>query len=96
MTRREITRTLVERVRIEENQVRITYRIDFPLFAGKASKERILHFCWRRQRTALRRPFVSFDTHALLHDPRFQEAADDPQQTFVGHTPEPDAPSRIS
>ncbi len=49
MTRREIIRTLVERVRIEQNQVRITYRIDFPLFAGKASKERILHFRWRRQ-----------------------------------------------
>ena len=52
MTRREIIRTLVERVRIEQNQVRITYRIDFPLFVGKASKERILHFRWRRHLAA--------------------------------------------
>lgn len=52
MTRREIIRTLVERVRIEQDQVRITYRIDFPLFVGKASKDRLLHFCWRRDLSA--------------------------------------------
>jgi site-specific DNA recombinase len=51
-TRREIIRTMVERVRIEEDQVRITYRIDFPLFVGKASTEQILHFCWRRRAIA--------------------------------------------
>jgi site-specific DNA recombinase len=46
-TRREILRTLIERVVIEPDQLRIVYRINFPLFARKASKERILHFCWR-------------------------------------------------
>ena len=46
-TRREILRTLIERVLIEPDQVRIVYRINFPLFAKKASNERVLHFCWR-------------------------------------------------
>ena len=48
--RREILRTLIDRVEIEEGQLRIVYRINFPLFAKKASKngrERSLHFCWR-------------------------------------------------
>ena len=76
-TRREILRTLIERVVIEPHQLRIVYRIDFPLFARNASKERVLHFCWRSEWTALRRPFVSRDANAVLHQPRFQEAADD-------------------
>jgi site-specific DNA recombinase len=48
-TRREILRTMIERVVIEPNQLRIVYRINFPLFARKASKEKVLHFCWRRE-----------------------------------------------
>ena len=34
--RREILRTLIERVLIERDQIRIVYRINFPLFAKKA------------------------------------------------------------
>lgn len=58
-TRREIIRTLVAHVRIEPTQVRLIYRISFPLFlrhtnnASNASKERTLHFCWRRDYAAL-------------------------------------------
>ena len=40
-TRREILRTLIQRIQIEPNQVRITYRIRLPPFA---SNERILYF----------------------------------------------------
>ena len=47
-TRREILRTLFDQIVIEPNQVRIVYRINFPLFAKNASNERVLHFCWRR------------------------------------------------
>jgi site-specific DNA recombinase len=47
-TRREILRTLIERVVIESQQIRIVYRINFPLFAKTASKGKVLHFCWRR------------------------------------------------
>ena len=54
-TRREILRTLVQRVVVEPHQIRIVYRINFPLFAKKAStasKEKVLHFRWRRDLTA--------------------------------------------
>ena len=57
-TRREILRTLIERVVIEPNQIRIVYRINFPLFAKKASKEKVLHFCWRSPVTAVGQPAV--------------------------------------
>ena len=52
-TRREILRTLIERVVIEPDQVRIVYRVNFPLFAKKASKDKVLHFCWRSDLTPL-------------------------------------------
>ena len=48
--RREILRTLIDRVLIERDQIRIVYRINFPLFAKKASSAgngKVLHFCWR-------------------------------------------------
>jgi site-specific DNA recombinase len=57
-TRREILRTLIDRIVIEADQIRIVYRINFPLFAKKASNagtERVLHFCWRSDRGTLRR-----------------------------------------
>ncbi len=50
-TRREILRTLIKRIVIEPDQSRIVYRINFPLFARKASKEKVLHFCWGRDLT---------------------------------------------
>jgi site-specific DNA recombinase len=49
--KREILRTLIARVVVENEQVRIVYRINFPLFAKNASNagnEKVLHFCWRR------------------------------------------------
>jgi len=59
-TRREILRTMVDRVVVEPDQIRIVYRINFPLFAKRAGnvdsdgKSTILHFCWRRAVTATR------------------------------------------
>lgn len=52
-TRREILRTLVERVVIEPDQIRIVYRVNFPLFAKNASKDKVLHFCWRSDFTVV-------------------------------------------
>ena len=53
-TRREILRLLIERIYVEPEQVRIVYRISFPLFlqtpqttSGNTPSERILHFCCR-------------------------------------------------
>jgi site-specific DNA recombinase len=54
-TRREILRTLIDRVVIEPTQVRIVYRVNFPLFAKRASgasNEKVLHFCWRSAESA--------------------------------------------
>jgi hypothetical protein len=59
LMRREILRTLIERVVIEAQQIRIVYRINFPLFAKKASKarkEKVLHFRWRRSEPDLGEP----------------------------------------
>ena len=50
LLRREILRTLIDRVMIEPKQIRVVYRINFPLFAKRASNARegqVLHFCWR-------------------------------------------------
>jgi site-specific DNA recombinase len=66
--RREILRTLIDRVVIEEEQIRVVYRINFPLFAKKASnssREKVLHFCWRSERTALWRAFFGRDSRAF-------------------------------
>jgi broad specificity polyphosphatase/5'/3'-nucleotidase SurE len=57
-TRREILRTLIDRVLIEPDQIRIIYRINFPLFAKKASNagaEKVLHFRWSSEMTTLTR-----------------------------------------
>ena len=88
-TRREILRTVIDKVVIEPTQIRIIYRINFPLFAKSqnASKGKVLHFCWRSERAALRRPFWPLDTDAVLHHPRLQEAANDLQQTLVADSP---------
>jgi len=52
-TRREIIRTLVKRVEIEAEQVKVVYRVDICPF--ERSPERgTLHYCWRRDHAALR------------------------------------------
>jgi site-specific DNA recombinase len=74
--RREIIRLLVQRVRLEPDQVRITYRIHHPLLLTKASTERVLHFCWRRDHTTLGRAGVRVAHAAVLHHTRLQPFAD--------------------
>jgi site-specific DNA recombinase len=51
-TRREVLRTLIDRIVIEPTQIRIVYRINFPLFAKSASTGKVLHFCWRSAESA--------------------------------------------
>lgn len=75
-TRREILRTLIERVIIEPDQIRIVYRINFPLFAKNASKEKVLHFCWRSDHAALRRSGVRVTDVPVLHHACLQPFAD--------------------
>jgi site-specific DNA recombinase len=69
--RREILRTLIERVVVEENQIRIVYRINFPLFAKNASKngkEKVLHFCWRSDHPTLGRSNRGGFKYTTFHD----------------------------
>ena len=47
-TRREIIRTAIEHVQVEPNQIRITYRINFPLFLNQTDNRKSLLFRWRR------------------------------------------------
>ena len=54
-----------------------------------ASLQRLIHLVQehvrqkRRERAALRRPLVPLHHHSLDHDPGFQVAADDPEQTPI-------------
>jgi site-specific DNA recombinase len=84
-TRREIIRTVVGRVQIEKDQVRIVYRINFPLFARKASKERILHFRWRRDNSSLGRANRSWFEDSILHYPSSEKFFDQSQDIPVGY-----------
>jgi site-specific DNA recombinase len=91
-TRREILRTLIDRVVIEPAQVRIVYRINFPLFARSASTGKVLHFCWRSDRGPLRAaPTFVFVASRAMHmsagtfllDRRDQPELEEMQYGFV-------------
>jgi site-specific DNA recombinase len=81
-TRREILRTLIDRIVIEPTQVRIVYRINFPLFARNASKEKVLHFCWRSDLTA-----AGERVPALCPGPMGAVVANTPLPGRLGHRP---------
>ena len=50
-TRREILRTAIDHVQVELDQIRITYRINFPLFLNQRDNGQSLLFRWRRHFT---------------------------------------------
>jgi site-specific DNA recombinase len=85
-TRREIIRMLVKRVEINKEEVRVVYRVSPSPFANGPQGGR-LPDCGRREGSPLRRPFVPFDAHAVVQQARFQEAANDTQQTLVADAP---------
>jgi len=71
-TKREILRTLIARVVIEPDQIRIVYRINFPLFAKKTSNAgdgKVLHFCWRRALAAVVEYLSSLRVGSLVPTP---------------------------
>jgi site-specific DNA recombinase len=75
-TRRDIIRTVVERIRVETDQIRIVYRISFPLFVQNASNGRILHFCWRSDHPTLRRSGLWVAHAPIFHHARVQPFPD--------------------
>jgi len=70
-TRREILRTAIDHIQVEPDQIRITYRINFPLFLNRKGTEESLHFCWRRSHATLRRSGVRVAHAAVFHHLRF-------------------------
>ena len=52
-TRREILRTAIDCVQVEPDQIRITYRINFPLFLNQKDNGKSLLFRWRREFAAI-------------------------------------------
>ncbi len=50
-TRREILRTAIDHIQVEAAQIRITYRINFPLFLNRKKSSKSLLFRWRRSFT---------------------------------------------
>ena len=88
--RREILRTLIDRVVIEEEQIRIVYRINFPLFAKKASNggngesEKVLHFCWRGDHRALRSAYTRRRPLAIFGHSSPEPFLQKPQHPRIG------------
>lgn len=47
-TRREILRTAIDHIEVAHENIRIFYRINFPLFLNRTGNSQSLPFCWRR------------------------------------------------
>jgi site-specific DNA recombinase len=72
--RREIIRTLVKRVEVGAEQVKIIYRVDICPFERSPDRG-ILHYCWRGERPTLRSALTSVHTHTVGHHSGPKEAA---------------------
>ena len=85
--KREIIRTLVKRVEIDKEEVKVVYRVDLSPFECRPERGEspILHCCRRRDQSTLRRPSLRTRKRSVLHDPAFEEAMNHPQQTRVAY-----------
>ena len=86
-TRREILRTLIDRVVIEPNQIRIVYRINFPLFVKTRKNEKVLHFCWWSGGATLRSSFCSPLQYSIDHHAGTEIVSNQAKQSIVLHLP---------
>ena len=62
-TRRDILRAMIERVVVGRDQVKIVYRINFPLFAKKFKGEVFSQYCCRRHHADLSSPGLEVGGH---------------------------------
>src|SRR3954454_11080899 len=69
--RREIVRTLVKRVEVGEQEVRLGYRVSLTPFEGSPEQGRSQH-CWGRDDPALGGPFRGGEPGVLLQETRLQ------------------------
>ena len=78
-TRREVVRALVKKVEIDEQEVRIVYRVGPSPFEGGPQQGSLQH-CWGRDGPALRCPFRGGEPGLLLQETCFQPL---PEQRLV-------------
>ena len=83
-TQREILRSMVKRVEVAEDNVRVVYRVDPRPFVEGPSGGRSQH-CWRRDDPALRRPGVRVAHATFLHDASPQPLMDRASDHAVAH-----------
>ena len=75
-TRREVVRALVKKVEIDEQEVRIVYRVSPSPFEGGPQQGSLQH-CWGRANATLRCSLFGGIEDMLLHEPGFQPLLED-------------------
>jgi site-specific DNA recombinase len=81
-TRREIVRALVKKVEVDEQEVRIVYRVSPSPFEGRPQRRCSQH-CWGRDDPALRRAAVGGPVLPILEVSRLEEVLDQPYEAAV-------------
>jgi len=77
--KRDVIRTLVKRVELHQEQLKVVYRVDTRPFDSRPNRG-VLHYCWRRDHAAPRRTSSAHMPLAILHDAGLEPLADQPQQ----------------
>ncbi len=83
-TRREVVRALVKKVEIDEQEVRIVYRVSPSPFEGGPQQGSLQH-CWGRDHPSLRRANRRGFEDSILHHPRGKKSFDQAEDVTVGH-----------
>jgi site-specific DNA recombinase len=83
-TRRAIIRAVVKRVEIDEQEVRVIYKIT-PDSATPDQRSTGLQHCWGRNHTPLGGSLFRVEQLAVLHNPRLQPLADQTYEHSVSH-----------
>jgi site-specific DNA recombinase len=81
-TRREIVRALVKRVEVDEQEVRVVYRVSPTPFEGRPQQGCSQH-CWGRDDPALRRAAQRGPVVPLLEVTRLEHVLDEPEEAVV-------------
>ncbi|MHC4215771.1 MAG: recombinase family protein [Planctomycetota bacterium] len=85
MRRREIIRALVKQIEVDQEIVRVVYRVTPPPFV-QAPEKGFLQYCLRGEVSTLWSPLLGLDPVAFFHIPRFQKAAYQQQKTWIFDT----------
>src|SRR5208337_1624756 len=83
-TRREVVRALVKKVEVDEQEVRIVYRVSPSPFEGGPQQGSSQH-CWGRDHSALRSTVLRGRKNPILQHPRVEPFADQSQDHTIAH-----------